>query len=153
MPNQYSLKFVRLQKDHCVAHHVIVLFCSLWRLGQRNRQRNLAKDAVFSQPSRQLFVGNVNFFGQNAEFEAIFSAFGPLERINYYSHLRFAFVVYLDLQTAILAKEACAVNPPFVGGRKLIVNFGTVIRMHLSSAFIVIDCFTSFILIADWKMV
>lgn len=90
--------------------------------GPRARDRRM--DSNFSQPSRQLFVGNINFIGQNPDLERIFASFGPLESINYFSHLRFAFVIYYDVASAIRAREHCAEAPPFLCGRKLIVNYG-----------------------------
>jgi hypothetical protein len=111
--------------DFCGFNFVFLIHLICSRLVQHTpRTRDASMDANFSRPSRQLFVGNINFLGQNPELERIFSSFGELESINYYSHLRFAFFIYRHMDSAIRAREACAANPPMLCGRKLIVNYG-----------------------------
>lgn len=75
-------------------------------------------------PCRSLFVGNIGMFVSQARLVSLFSRFGQVERVEFYSNQGFAFIVYHDIRIASWVREQMSLLPPTIAGQSLEVTFG-----------------------------
>jgi RNA recognition motif-containing protein len=78
----------------------------------------------FTQPSRQLFVGNIVPSVTEQTLHNLFSRFGQIEQIKGFTTRGYAFVIFKKIQVSIFVRDFMTREPPELGGRALVVNFG-----------------------------
>ena len=95
---------------------------------RNSRRRSHRKGPRSFYPSRQLYVGNVDFsMTVEQELLALFAVFGAVEGIKFFPDRNFAFVVYYELADAVWARAQMMQYPPIkADGSILAVNFGRV---------------------------
>jgi RNA recognition motif-containing protein len=92
--------------------------------GESYEMKIAMREREFSQPSRQLFVGNISANVRVTDIQNLFRGFGEIESLKEFVARGYVFIIYKRVEDAVRARETMSKNCPVLSGRPLVVNYG-----------------------------